>query len=343
MSGFFANILSMLTGGLSAFFTNRTAGSAAGKLGNELSDTATQNNFGNWLAGATGSRLTDAQQQSNEFTAQQATLAWNRQMEADNTKYQRQVADMQAAGLNPILAAGAGASTPAASAGSSVSPGSVNLNPLAIVDLLSTLGLRKAQTENIKSDTEKKGSETVAQRLLNNYIEESERLRLEGQGLANELTSAQVKSVYKQMDLIDQDINLRLKQAKTEEEKAGLVFAQRIVQEATAQQIKELLPYMKALHSAQTEQARGAAAASFANAAYQKRLIDDGYITSMIRQMDANASNSEINADLLSFKRAVRTGDFNDIPNNIDGFKHPVQQLFRAITLSIDSLGGLLH
>lgn len=328
----------MLTGGFSSFFTNRTAGAAAGKLGNELSDTATQNNFGNWLAGQTGSRLTDAQQQANEFTAQQATLAWNRQIQADNTKYQRQVADMQAAGLNPILAAGAGASTPAASAGSSVSPGSATLNPLAIIDLLSTLGLRKAQTKNIEANTEKTGSETVAQRLLNNYIEESERLRLEGLGLANQLTGVQVKSVYKQMDLIDQDINLRLKQAKTEEERAALVFAQRLVQEATAQQIQELLPYMKALQSAQTEQAKAAAAASFANAAYQKHLINDGYITSMIRQMDANASQSDVQAELLRIKRAMRTGEVESIAN--DG-NSPFGKFIRAITLSIDTLNPL--
>lgn len=328
----------MLTGGFSSFFTNRTAGAAVGKLGNELSDTATQNNFGNWLAGQTGSRLTDAQQQANEFTAQQATLAWDRQMQADNTKYQRQVADMQAAGLNPILAAGAGASTPAASAGSSVSPGSATMNPLAIIDLLSTLGLRKAQTKNIEANTEKIGSETVAQRLLNNYIDESEKLRLEGIGLANQMTGAQVKSVYKQMDLIDQDINLRLKQAKTEEERAGLVIAQRIVQEATAQQIQEMLPYMKALQSAQTDAAKAAAVASYANAAYQRHLIDDGYISSMIRQMDANASQSEVHTDLLRFKRAMRTGEVQDIAN--DG-NTVFGKLIRAITLSIDTLSPL--
>lgn len=325
----------MLTGGLSSFFTNRTAGAAAGKLGNELSDTATQNNFGNWLAGQTGSRLTDAQQQANEFTAQQATLAWDRQMQADNTKYQRQVADMQAAGLNPILAAGAGASTPAASAGSSVAPGSATLNPLAIIDLLSTLGLRKAQTKNIEANTEKTGSETVAQRLLNNYIEESERLRLEGLGLANQMTGAQVANLYKQMDLIDQDINLRLKQAKSEEERAALLFSQRLVQEATAQQINELLPYMKALQEAQTEQAKAAAALSYVNASYQKHLIDDGYISSMIRQMDANASQAEVQADLLAFKRAMRTGKTEDLPDRPNTF---IGSLISAIALSSDFL-----
>lgn len=67
----------------------------------------------------TATELTGAEREQNAFNAQQAEL--DRQFQADmsNTAFQRGVADMRAAGVNPALAIGqGGASTPSGSAAS---------------------------------------------------------------------------------------------------------------------------------------------------------------------------------------------------------------------------------
>lgn len=72
----------------------------------------------------TGAGLTGAEQEANQFTAEQAQINRDWQEQMDSTKYQRTVADMMAAGINPALAMSNGVgSAPSGSSGSSVAPG----------------------------------------------------------------------------------------------------------------------------------------------------------------------------------------------------------------------------
>ena len=98
----------------------------------------------------------------NKFNSDQAHIArnWNQQM--DNTKYQRTVADMKAAGVNPALAMDGGVTTQATSnaVAQGASPAYTNLGAIAsMAQAISAARLSDAQAENIKEDTNKKRAE----------------------------------------------------------------------------------------------------------------------------------------------------------------------------------------
>ena len=101
----------------------------------------------------TQENLTGAQQQANAFTASEAQKQRDWETQMSNTAYQRQVADMRAAGVNPAMAmsGSSGASTPSGASAASVAPGSGNLS---FQDILSAVvlplqrKLLKAQAQN---------------------------------------------------------------------------------------------------------------------------------------------------------------------------------------------------
>ena len=114
--------------------------------------------FGRWIgnglsslgARITGSHLTGAEREANAFSAQQAQLARDYETEMSNTSYQRGVADMQAAGVNPALMYGqgaAGASTPSSSSPTSVSPDAAE-GPMGMLDLIMRLKTWNVELEH---------------------------------------------------------------------------------------------------------------------------------------------------------------------------------------------------
>lgn len=286
-----------------------------------------------FLNKVTGAGLTPAEREANAFTAEREDIAWQREMNASNTQYQRSVADMQAAGINPMMAvSNGGASVPSASSSGSVSPSPGNLGEI----LSAVLGFQKfgiekmlaekqgkvfdEQAGNIAADTAlKKQTESESKerergaRIVNDIKEATKENEIEAAKLRNNLTRAQEKAVYKGIDEACTRMSKNQAETDSEYEKQNLMRAQRALQNATAWQIYQLTPALNNYYNAQGQAARGAAAAAFVKAAYDYELIDNGYVDSIAKEAAAKAGIAGDEQVIKDIAVALRTGDWQKL------------------------------
>lgn len=253
-------------------------------------------------------------QAQNKFNAEQAQIARDWNLEQDNTKYQRAVVDMQKAGVNPALMMSKGPiSTQAATnvTAQGATPAYMNMNAIAsLAQSISQAKLNDAQRRNLDTDSdlkemqanyyynlgEKTYQEAVGVKIDNQYRDEFNQLKNEGQRLSNSLTGERVKEVTETVNKLKAETDLAIKQATTEEERVRLMITQEALNRAEANRVEALVPFEKAYMAAGTEERKASAGLKLAQAAWQQGMIDEGAIEATVKQMYADASDADARA-----------------------------------------------
>lgn len=292
--------------------------SSAGEIGSAVANMATS------IGGAISANQAIKQQQKFNSSEAQKSRDWN--LEMDNTKYQRTVADMQAAGVNPALAMEHGVTTQATSNVSAQSESGVN----AMTQLMALAGQMRLQTQQLKQDKELKSRELDIKKsevdaknrnidlqsdileIEKLYKKDEKELQLESYRVQNNLTRRQAAEIDERIKEIKEHTNLLIKQAATEEEKKLLTIAQTALANANAYEIIALLPYKQKLMDAQTEQQKAAAGLALIETMYKRELIDGGYIANLIRAQDADISQTELDNQVKEFEAGMRNGTYFD-------------------------------
>lgn len=261
---------------------------------------------GNIVGKYTGSELTDAEKQAmtaeQNFNAQEAEKARQFEKEQADTAYQRKVADLQKAGLNPALAVG--------SAGSPVASGNAASASVSSPQMGDILGLMLQMQQNnrqmnIQKDIAEKNINLERASLASQIELKSRELNLKekqylfDKDLREREFGLKQKSVDKTIEEIDANL-LKIAEETNNEKKKGLLLdtqkriadADAEAKEAFAAVAKDTYQAELDLLKARTSEARNSAQLAFEQAlataverGYKEKLYTEEFIDAQVNSV----------------------------------------------------------
>ena len=270
--------------------------------------------------------------EQNKFNAEQAQIAreWNQQVDSD--KYQRQVADMQAAGVNPALAMNGGVTTQATSSAqassASAMPANLDLGGIIATALQAKqlkIQERLARSQEAKNyaDAAKTGKETSWIDELNSASVANIKAQASKAFSDINVNSSTIEVNGVKMDLYNAQTGLFDAQMSKTEKEQQLVEVQTAISNLDKEKLQIILPYVQAqqqaslaLQNAQTEKAKQEAITAYtqaslnlANASVSEGIVSSGYYEKLGGKLDADTKRIEADEDLV--RQQIKTEEWN--------------------------------